>query len=779
MNVIRRSTVALFAGLLCAASATAQVEAGQIVSQILVFPQQNRSQPSERILAVMQTRPGRPFSHITAQEDVARLMRTGWFRNVRIDTKPTADEQLEVHVVVSEYPNVIRGIIYRGAEHLSESDLDELTGLRRGTPLNPTLNRIAAQAIQRRYQEDGRYWAQVHLVEGDELGDDHIVFDIIEGPVVKVSGISFVGNVTASSGRLNTQITSSRAILNIIGGTFVPTQVDLDISAIKEYYRTLGFHSVQVEPDLVWSDDRARVQLVYHIDEGPRYTVRNVQIDGNKVYTEDQLMALTETRPGQYYDRTVIQADLQNLRDYYGLRGRLTPVNEQVYMNEDAPGTVDVHYTIEERPPDRVGRIIIQGNTVTQDRIILRQLPLYPGQILSYPDLLIAEQNLARLNIFNNQQTGERPTVQVLEPQNPNQPFRDVLVTVEEQPTGSIMLGGGINSDAGFSGSIVVHERNYDPFRFPRAGHFWDDILNGRAFRGAGNEFRLEAVPGTVFQRYTVSFRNPALWDSPYGFSTSGYYYTRGFAEFNENRYGGRVSLDRNFSPIWSASLTTRMEGVNIHDVHGNAPFEIARDAGTDFLLGLRAGIARDTRDSYIRPTSGTLLEASYEQVLGDHIYPLGSIEGTTYFTLAERLDRSGKQTLSIRSQASFAGLNTPVYERFYAGGFRSMRGFEFRGVGPFMGDFNLGGTFAFLNSIEYQLPVVANDRIALVGFIDSGAVERDIAIRDYRVSAGVGLRLSVPGMGPVPIALDFGFPIVKGQGDREQIFSFWLGYFN
>jgi hypothetical protein len=121
----------------------------------------------------------------------------------------------------------------------------------------------------------------------------------------------------------------------------------------------------------------------------------------------------------------------------------------------------------------------------------------------------------------------------------------------------------------------------------------------------------------------------------------------------------------------------------------------------------------------------------------------------------------------------------SPTFERFYAGGFRSMRGFEFRGVGVLKNGFNTGGDFMWLNSLEYQIPVAPNDQFYFVGFVDSGTVEQKVETKDYRVSAGVGLRIEVPMLGPAPIALDFGFPVVKEPQDREQVFSFWIGYFS
>ena len=118
----------------------------------------------------------------------------------------------------------------------------------------------------------------------------------------------------------------------------------------------------------------------------------------------------------------------------------------------------------------------------------------------------------------------------------------------------------------------------------------------------------------------------------------------------------------------------------------------------------------------------------------------------------------------------AWAGDNTPVYERYFAGGFRSIRGFQFRGVGPDVNGYKVGGDFMFLNSLEYQIPVKANDSIYFVGFVDSGTVEPRMEIRDYRVAAGVGVRFMVPMLGPVPIALDFGFPIVRAQTDRDPL---------
>ena len=99
--------------------------------------------------------------------------------------------------------------------------------------------------------------------------------------------------------------------------------------------------------------------------------------------------------------------------------------------------------------------------------------------------------------------------------------------------------------------------------------------------------------------------------------------------------------------------------------------------------------------------------------------------------------------------------------------------------MGPDINSFKVGGDFLFLNSVEYQIPVRANDQIYLVGFIDSGTVDSCTELKDYRVSAGMGARIAVPMLGPVPIALDFGFPVVNRPAAPEQLFRFWIGFFS
>lgn len=749
---------------------------GVTISSIL--PVNNKMRTAEQIVGVMKSRVGKPYDEGVMQEDVRQLQATRWFTpgGVQVHTKPDGTGKVLVFVYVTEVTNTVQEVVYEGVEHISSSDLNTLTGVRKGDPMNPLTNEQGRAAIVRRYQEDGRYFANVELVEGSKASDTRVVYRAVEGPVVKVGSVEFRGNDHAMTGRLKTQLVTKIAFMGTLGGRFNPMSLDADKYKLADYYHGLGYLSVQVFPEVIPAGDLRTVRVVYHVNEGLQYQVASRQVDGNHTIPDGDIEQITTVRAGDRYDGHKTAADMERMKDYAGYRGHQVAVQQAVFQVPGEPGKVNVHYQVEgDRPaqPDRVGNIYIDGNTVTQDRVILNQLDLRPGQILQYPILKDAEARLMRLGIFDAENP---PSVEVVQNEFDNM-FKDIRVKVNETRTGQFMVGAGVNSNSGVNGSIVLNERNFDIMRFPTS---WDDFRYGRAWRGAGQEFRLEAVPATTFQRYTATFREPYLFDSKFGFTNSAYFFERQYVEYMEERVGMRTTIDRRWDQYWSTSLAARIEDVDVKDVPYYAPPSILDDAGHSMLYGLRAGIKRDSRDSYLYPTSGSVLDLGVEQVGGSYAFPIGTAEYTKFFSskYLQREDGSGKHVMAVRSQVSVEGQNAPVFERFYAGGFRSLRGFSFRGVGPNTDGFFTGGTFSFLNTVEYQVPVLPNDKLYFVTFLDHGTVESSVEIKNYRVAAGFGFRLAVPMLGPAPLAFDFAFPLNKAPWDNKQLFSFYVGLF-
>ena len=354
----------------------------------------------------------------------------------------------------------------------------------------------------------------------------------------------------------------------------------------------------------------------------------------------------------------------------------------------------------------------------------------------------------------------------------------DLFPTLHETQTGRLMLGAGVNSDLGFVGSFVIDEQNFDWTRFPRS---WEDIRNATAWRGAGQRFRLEAVPGTQVQRYMINFQEPYLLDTAVSLGLSGFYYDRRFYEWDEQRVGGRVSLGYQFTHDLTGSLSFRGEKIDVYNPVLPTGFISDLDdvVGINSLYGFGVRLAHDTRDSAFLATEGHLIELAVEQVVGTWDYPRAELDLRKYFLIHERPDGSGRHVLSLSARFGWTGTNTPIYDHYYAGGFSTIRGFDFRTVSPRDLGIPVGGEVRALASAQYLFPITADDMLRGVVFCDTGTVERRIDDWQdtYRVSPGLGLRIMIPAMGPAPIALDFAFPIASNSGDREEVFSFFVGF--
>ncbi len=574
----------LLCGMTCFAQAPSAATAGRVmVADVLV--QGNRLVPTAQIMAQIKTRVGVVYDADKVQEDCRTLSATRQFANVNVDVKPTPDGKITVIFTVQDQANLVQHIIYNGAKHLgrTDEDINSLTGLRVGMPLDPVTNKLACKAIIGKLTEDGRPFASCQLVKGDKVGDTDVIFNIGEGPVVKISSVSCTGNTFVASSVLLTHVQSSHAILGILGGKLNAAMVEGDIGKLEEYYKSFGYLDVHVSRELHWNDDGLTAALIFHVQEGQRYQVKDKpHVSGARSFPPEQLEQLTGVKAGQFYSQADVDKDVARIKDYFGATGREARVQMAPIIDQSTPGVVQVQYEVVERPPARVGQVFIVGNTRTQDHVILNQVPEFPGQLLTYPDLRVAKRNLERLGIFK---PGSVEVTAQDDPNNPDSEYKNIFINLEEDNTGSLLFGVGVNSDAGLTGSVVLNEKNFDITRLPTS---YDDLLSGSAFRGAGQEFRLEAVPGTELQRYTASFREPFLFDSPYSLGVSGYYYDRQYNEDTESRLGARVTLGRKLGPNWTVSGAVRVENIGINSLPAFDPVDYTSVEGNNFLAGFR-----------------------------------------------------------------------------------------------------------------------------------------------------------------------------------------------
>ena len=821
---------------------------------------------------------GRPPAESQIREDVRALYSTRWFFSVEPRYR-RSDTGLVLVFRVIERP-IVEKVEFRGAERIKTGYLEKLTGLKAGSPFEVSLNREAAKRIEEHYKSKGFPYTKVTLEKGNRREDRQVVFLIDEGPKVIVGSLKFEGNDSFSYGVLKQKLSLRPALFGLpFLGKYKPEQLPDDVAALKQYYHSLGYFDVEVDKEVAidespWnplSFKSAHAIITYRIKEGPRFRIRDLIIDGNAIFTKDELAADLKLRSGEFYNARSMSKDVDGIKERYGHLGRTFANVEPVPRFLEEPGTMDLVYHVNE---DRVYTIrhvdvrIHEDQPHTKLSVVLNRMMVHPGDLADPKKIRQSERRIGgqiftpngpdapRIQISKvpdqpnpqRQQFAQTSTIRGQSPEPaivsmerlksdslvfgtkaairgqspdssdagspdlgssvlmsqvpaPQYPFggasTDPLVVPELPPgqidlgvdattgqTGRLSFGVGVNSNSGVVGSIVLEENNFDIMNFPRSA---EDIYSGRAFRklrGHGEQFRIEAVPGNVVSRYLVSWTDPYFNDGPFSLGVSGFYFNRFYRDWTEQRMGGRVTVGRQLDAAWSLIGSIRMESVNISNptqdpsdpLNPVAPL-LQASLGNSFLSTGRIAVAHDTRDSPFQPRSGHYVTAGYEQAFGEFNYPRIDAEAHQYFYFLERPDGEGGHILSLGLQAAWTGGDTPIYERYFAGGFQSVRGFSYRGISPIDHRARIGGQFMFLGGAEYLIPITADGMLGAVGFSDFGTIQDESAnLSNLRLTAGFGLRVTVPMMGPAPIALDFGFPILKEKDDLTQVFQFTMG---
>ena len=245
------------------------------------------------------------------------------------------------------------------------------------------------------------------------------MFNITEGPKVRVRYVDFTGqNELACAARLRTQIDTAGRPAAPGAAPSIPALIDNDVIKLEKYYRNNGYLNVRVSRELqLQRRFPVRRYRLPHPWKATAIRVHDWTVQGTpRIFHANNSPSIVTAKKGEYYNENVVTADVRNIDRLRRLARLSARRQARRHRSPDTPGVVARAVLVADRPQSYVGEVIIVGNTVTQDRVIRRMLGLYPGQMLRYPELRIAERNLARLNIFEmNPELGIRPTVQVID----------------------------------------------------------------------------------------------------------------------------------------------------------------------------------------------------------------------------------------------------------------------------------------------------------------------------------------------------------------------------
>jgi outer membrane protein insertion porin family len=742
----------------------------------------------------IRAKPGQPLSAEMVRGDIQRLTRLGRFRQIDATVQPYADGSVSLTYQFVE-ARLIRDVQAVGNRQVSDQDLAREVGLLANTPIDEFEIGRAANRIRELYRRKGYYLAEVS-VDREELDrTGNVIFRIRERERVKVTDIRVRGNQHLDEGRILDVVRTKTAGLFETGPLDDET-LDQDVAAIIRLYRDNGYLDVRADREVRPSPDAREAIVTFLVDEGPRYTLRSIRAElrgeGGRPsgrpptqFSTEQLAGLMLIKTGDAYSVDLLEKSMRAVNDAYGRLGYLEArVDRRELRDPDSP-QVDLLLLITEGEPSRVGLVIIKNNDLTRQDVIRRRIRLRPERPADATLLRESKEALDNTRLFEGAAgPGGATSVRLtFQPPVPGSPERDLLVEVKETNTGRLGFGVGVSSDSGVIGSIELVQRNFDLFDVPES---WDELFSARAFRGAGQTFNITVAPGTQQQTYSIGLADPALFNTDYTGSVGAYFFTRDYNQYDEDRVGGSVAFGRRFGDRWNASLSLRAANVDLHDIEADAPVDVFAVENPHTVTGLGLRLSRVTFDRPVRPTRGAKTDLFVEQVGalgGDYDFTKLATEHAFYIPLHE--NSLGRFTvLSAKVSAAYIPqdvADTPLYERFYLGG-RSFRGFRFRTISPkgirndtgTQGDDPVGGTWSFFAGLELEQPIW-QDIISGVVFVDSGTVTNEPGFAQYRVSTGLGVRILVPQLSQVPLAFDFGFPVLKQDLDDERLFSFSL----
>jgi len=718
---------------------------------------------THKILAQMRLREGSAYTPAAVDEDLKRIYALGDFDNVILRPEK-APEGLLLVVEVTERPTLER-LVFEGNRHFKDKELAEAIGATAGALLDRHKIFAGARTIERKYHDAGYHFAAVTLDEELLKKSQVAKFAVSEGPRVRVRKILFTGNASIPGSELEKQIETKTYFPIFAAGVFDEEQLARDVTALRNYYVEQGFLDVKVGRELEFSPDKTRLTIRFIVEEGPRYRVRSVALEGIKRFAPSYLEKQMELAPGKPYTAEIVRHDIEKVRENYGEVGYIDVFIRPVVDFTSVAGEVDVALRVEEHTPVKVGEIRVEGNRLTQDKVIRRELRLFPEEWVNTKLLDRAKTRLEGLGLF------KPGSVQITTIPTAREGIDDVLVRVEETETTNLILGAGISSNSGILGNISLVNRNFDFADWPKS---WQQFWRGESFRGAGQTFQIVLEPGTELQRYRIDFREPHLMDTDVSFSSSLFYFERGRDTYDEQRVGLNFGFGKEIRENVQAFVNFRLEDVNISKIEAGVPKDVTDVKGSNPLASVEVGLVKDTTDSFLFPTEGYRLMGSVEQGATSSTFTKITLDARKYWTVTrDVLDR--KSVLAVHGRLGWIPGDAPIFERFYAGGQGSIRGFRFRGVGPRKGDTELGGDFLALASAEYSFPIFEKN-LSGVFFLDTGTVEKDITISSWRAAVGFGIRFTIPFFGPVPFDLDFGIPVMKNKDDRTEIFSFSIG---
>ncbi len=734
--------------------ASAQSKGEKIITSIEV--RGNKRVEKETILFYIKAKKGDVYTPFRIKNDIQAIYRSGHFEDIRVETE-VYKKGIKLIYIVKEIP-FIREILFVGNKKISKKDIEEKLELKKGSFYDKNKVKKAEKTIQSLYEEKGFFFATVKsiIVKTTENQTD-LVFKISEKKKVGIKKISFVGNKAFSDKVLRKVInTKKKGLFSFLTrtGIYQKEMISTDLLRIESFYRQNGYINVKTqEPKIDINKMKKAIFIKIPIEEGERYKTGKIEFVGDDTFSKKKLGEMVKLKEGDIYDLSKVREGVFNITEIYSEQGyayaEMTP---DIQVNSEEK-KVDIVMEIDKGKKIYIGKINIEGNIKTKDKVIRREFRFNEGELFDSIKLKRSKERIVNTMFFED--------VQIQTSRGDLEDTIDITTSLVERPTGSIGVGIGYSSidNAIFTGQITQDN-----------------------FLGNGQKIQFSANISSRRTDFDLSFTEPRLFNREISVGVDVFNLESDFLSFNSKRTGGGFRVGKAFTEFIWGNIGYQYETITISDVLPGAQTAFLKNE-TRVTSQIIPAVVRDTVDNALNPTKGKREIISGQiagGILGGVSFYKFAAEGSYFHPLFAGL--VGMLHGKIAFGQGYQGDVLPINERFFMGGPSDLRGFTFEDVGP--KDINgdpLGGEKLLLFNLEIQYPFSNNIRGII--FYDRGNVYGDgtdlsltksnFDLLEMRHSVGAAVKFLSP-LGPIGFA--YGYKLDKAAGESPAEFHFLFG---
>jgi len=701
------------------------------------------------------------FDNRKSSQSIKALFKTGFFKDVELLRE---GDVLVVSVV--ERPSIAKIDISGNKDIETEQLLAGLknVGLAEGRVFNRSLLDKVEQELRRQYFSNGKYGVKIKTsVSPLERNRVAVFLKVSEGKIAKIREINIIGNKVFSAKILTDLFTlSTPTTFSSYTGNdqYSKQKLSADIEVLRSHYLNQGYLNFKIKSTQVSiSADKKFIFITINIDEGDQYRIKDLKLAGQLI-VPDELIKRFTIYPGEIFSQKDIAKTVNRLSDRLGDEGYAFANVNTVPNIDDAKKEVSLTFFIDPGKRVYVRRINMSGNIKTSDNVLRREMRQMEGGWFSTKKVNRSKARLDRLGYFEEVNL-ETPVVPGATDQV------DVNYKVTERPSGNFLASVGYSQSGGLILSGSINQEN---------------------FLGSGKRVGISANNSDVNTGVSLSYLNPY-------FTVDGV--SRGFALSSQKTDAAEANLADYLTDVDQVSMTYGVPinennrinfslayaqtNLTVIDTSFTPADDFVKKYGNDFnTLTFGAGFSHDTRNKAIFPTQGIFHSVSAEIALPAQdleYYKLSYLQ-SRYIPLRKNL------TLLMRGEIAYGnGYGDsdalPFFENFYAGGVRSVRGYNDNSLGDQIAGEPVGGNLKTVGAVEllFPPPFAADSKaVRMSAFFDAGYVFNGLdnfSIRQLRGSAGLALSW----LSPVgPLIFSFAAPVNDRDIDDTQVFQFSLG---